>query len=96
MLIVYYKRLKEGNTRSCGCLSKDYHAKRITHGVTKHPLYLVWYHIKERCYNSESKDYHNYGQRGIKVCDEWLDVTNFYEWAINNGWAKGLKNRSKR
>jgi hypothetical protein len=91
-LTVFYKRLREGNTRSCGCLSKDYHDSRITHGVTKHPLYLVWYHIKERCYNPESKDYHNYGGRGIKVCDEWMDVKIFYEWSICNGWAARIRN----
>ena len=30
-----------------------------------------------RCNNPKSKDYKHYGERGIKVCDEWLDINNF-------------------
>lgn len=87
--------LKGGTTKSCGCLNNDYHKKRIIHGITKHPLYLVWYNIIDRCTNPESKDYHNYGGRGITVCEEWKDVTNFYNWAISHGWRKGLKTDRK-
>ncbi len=29
---------------------------------------------------------------GIKICEGWKkDVTVFYNWAINNGWAEGLQ-----
>ena len=34
-----------------------------------------------RCNNPKNKDYKNYGARGITVCAEWLDVTNFVAWA---------------
>jgi len=26
----------------------------------------------------KSSSFHRYGERGIKVCDEWLSVTGFY------------------
>lgn len=29
--------------------------------------------MKRRCYNPEEKFYKDYGGRGIKVCDEWMD-----------------------
>jgi len=36
--------------------------------------------MKTRCYNKKSKDYKNYGGRGIKVCDRWLNsFENFFE-----------------
>ena len=36
--------------------------------------------MKTRCYNTNSKDYENYGARGIKVCDRWLkSYKAFYE-----------------
>ena len=30
-------------------------------------------HMLYRCYNKNSHNYSNYGGRGIKVCDRWLD-----------------------
>lgn len=56
-----------------------------------HPLYRLWYLIKTRCYNSSPHNFPYYQGKGIKVCDEWLNnVMNFYNWAISNGWKKGL------
>ena len=47
--------------------------------------------MKHRCYNPESASYHNYGGKGIRVCDEWLEsLDNFYKWAIHNGYKDGL------
>ena len=37
----------------------------------KHPYYGVWCAIKARCYSKNSKDYANYGGRGIVMCDSW-------------------------
>lgn len=34
--------------------------------------YRAWVAIKLRCHNPNGRDYHNYGGRGIKVCDRWL------------------------
>lgn len=36
--------------------------------------------MKQRCYNQNNKDYLEYGGRGIKVCDEWLDFEEFFKW----------------
>jgi hypothetical protein len=47
--------------------------------------------MKKRCYDPRCHSYKDYGQRGIKICDEWLnDFSNFYNWAISNGYQKGL------
>jgi hypothetical protein len=44
----------------------------------RHPLYNRWKDLKKRCYNPRSKSYHNYGGRGIKVCDRWrVSFSNF-------------------
>lgn len=56
------------------------------------PLKVLWYRIKDRCYNENSKSYHRYGGRGICVCEEWLhDSSAFARWAIENGYEKGLE-----
>ena len=63
-----------------------------THGLSKDKFYQVWNGIKQRCYNVNNKNYHNYGKRGIRVCDEWLDnFQAFYEWSMNNGYRDGLQ-----
>jgi hypothetical protein len=38
----------------------------------------------QRCENPASKDWHNYGGRGIGVCDAWHDVTAFISWMEEN------------
>jgi hypothetical protein len=42
------------------------------------PEYYVWKHILRRCTNPRASNYVWYGARGIKVCDEWLDVHRFF------------------
>ncbi len=39
--------------------------------ISKTPLYYVWLGMKARCYNPNNSSYHNYGERGITVCDRW-------------------------
>jgi hypothetical protein len=59
--------------------------------MSAHPLYIVWHGMKRRCYEVTFKNYDIYGGRGIKVCRAWrLNFLLFFEWAINNGWSKGL------
>lgn len=41
-------------------------------------LMNIWQHMKRRCYNPNDPAYINYGGRGIKVCERWLDFKNFY------------------
>jgi len=53
-------------------------------------FYNIWQNMKARCLNPNHPKYHRYGGRGIKVCNEWLDIKGFSEWALNNGWEDGL------
>jgi hypothetical protein len=49
--------------------------------------YYAWRNMKNRCYYVRSESYHNYGARGIKVCDRWLHSLKIFYliWAINLG-----------
>lgn len=40
-------------------------------------LHRVWYHMVDRCSNPRSKDYKNYGGRGIEVCARWSEFRVF-------------------
>lgn len=44
-----------------------------THGMSKSPEYMIWQNMKARCYYPRDISYVNYGGRGIKVCDRWLN-----------------------
>lgn len=48
---------------------------KLVEGVpsSKHPLYITWVNMKLRCYNKNNNRYKNYGGRGIKVCNRWLN-----------------------
>lgn len=75
--------LKSGNSTSCGC-------SRIKYKKINERLYRIWAGIKTRCFNEKKKEYKNYGGRGIKICDEWLEYKNFYIWAMTNGYKDNL------
>lgn len=68
--IVRRYALRNGNTRSCGCLR--YTANK-THGGTYTSLYGTWQNMKNRCTNKDADDYKWYGGRGITICDRWLN-----------------------
>ena len=72
---VISKSINTGHTKSCGCVNL-----RITHGLTRHPLYGTWKGMVGRCNNPKNSSYKNYGGRGITVCDEWTDVVVFVAW----------------
>lgn len=86
--------LKSGNTSSCGCLLKDVAGKQtLTHGLRKTRLYNIYNNMKQRCNNPQNPEYRLYGERGIKVCDEWNQPNGlgaFGNWALNNGYADNL------
>jgi hypothetical protein len=69
--------LRLSQTRSCGCLRRQKHLKRITkHGharrgkVTK--VYRCWRDMLRRCRDPRHDRYLDYGGRGISVCDRWI------------------------
>lgn len=83
--------LMRQSTKSCGCLKRELARKQMTkHGGCKTRLWYVWYSMRQRCVRKGVKGYKYYGGKGIKVCENWNDYQNFYEWAVANGWRQGL------
>lgn len=81
--------LRRGHTTSCGCYRKEIStivgsktgALNGKQGSTIHSnsgkhrtvTYRSWEAAKQRCYNLNATGYENYGGRGIKMCDRWIN-----------------------
>lgn len=86
-----YNDVIRGDIKSCGC-SKYKNLDCRTHGMSHHRLFNIWQSMKERCLNSNSSRYKDWGGRGITICDEWKNSSIvFFEWALNNGYADNLQ-----
>jgi hypothetical protein len=78
-LDVYRGHLRDGHTRSCGCLVGAVTRARLlgtigvnaTHGKHNSAEYGIWDCIKGRCENPRNRGWSYYGGRGIRVCEEW-------------------------
>ena len=85
--VVYGRNLKNGQSTQCRPCK---HKEAQTHGGTGTRLFIIWTGAKSRC-TKENKDARNYYDRGIRVCDEWLnDFSAFQEWALANGYKENL------
>jgi hypothetical protein len=69
---VYATSLKQGKSKSCGCLQKEL---RTTHGKTGTKTFNVWYGMIRRCTDKNHHNYEKYKDRGVS--DEWLDFDVF-------------------
>lgn len=69
-----FKR-RPGHTESCGCWRKEHiHLiRKVTHGMSNTATYRSWFGAKQRCLNPHNNRYYLYGQRGIKLCNAWLN-----------------------
>lgn len=81
--------LLSGKTKSCGCLLKEKHSeernnkKPIKHGhsrvgkITR--AYRTWRNMIQRCANNNNPFYKYYGEKGVRVCNRWMDFNAFLE-----------------
>ena len=81
--VIYGDSITTGKTKSCGCIAKELLIKRsLKHGYTinyhEQKEYKSWMGAKSRCHNKNDNRYKNYGDRGIIVCDKWInDFSSF-------------------
>lgn len=75
----YRGRIKHGDTRG-----RRNEKKRVSR------LWRIWRGMRNRCLKSSYPEYSRYGGRGITICKEWLDYSNFKKWAKKNGYSNSL------
>lgn len=75
-------QLRTGKHKSCGCLRREMIIDRSTkHGMATRanhtPTYYSWVNMIRRCTKPDDPRYADWGGRGIKVCERWLDFPAF-------------------
>ena len=86
-----------GKSNSCGCLRREFASTRHrTHGFsrTERETYLIWMGVKTRCYNLSHPSSVRYGQRGIKMSDEWKN--DFARFLADMGRRPSLNHSIER
>lgn len=80
-------QLRSGDKRSCGCLKRSVLGDSTrTHGRANSwktgyadRTYGIWQAMWDRCTNSNRKDWHCYGGKGVTVCERWSSFEAFVE-----------------
>lgn len=93
--------VKHGDTKSCGCLKIEKARERgkiqgkiKIHGMSKTAIYNLWANMRDRCNNSNSEHYKDYGARGIKVCNRWQGKNGFQNFYKDIGKKRPSKEYS--
>jgi len=77
-LFVTGTQLRNGNSKSCGCLNLEVLKSRsTTHGMTKTRAYHTWFGMLDRCTNPNNKAYGRYN--AFAPQQRWYVFENFYE-----------------
>jgi hypothetical protein len=74
--------LKNGHTKSCGCLLNEILEERAVHGLSKTRFYSIYRNMLNRCNNSNVKSFEIYGGRGIKCL--WNSFEEFRNDMFDN------------
>jgi hypothetical protein len=75
--VVNLASVRAGQSRSCGQCRRSTLGRK--HGMHKAPEYRIWSGIKQRCLNPKGTAFHDYGGRGIRVCERWAaSFENFF------------------
>jgi hypothetical protein len=86
-----------GDQKSCGCYRRIATSIKFKkHGDSNTRFFRIWCGVRHRTLNRKGERYPDYGGRGIKVCDRWLDYENFkadmYQSYIDHVREYGEKN----
>ena len=59
--------------------------------MSKEPIYSSWLAMKRRCINTNNPRYADYGGRGIKICERWVDSFEKFFEDMGDTYSSGLE-----
>jgi len=71
VIVVSDANLRRGQKTCIRCRRPPMERHGHTAGRRLTPEYAAWQQMKDRCHDRTNPQYHNYGGRGILVCDGW-------------------------
>lgn len=69
---IWWAELRKGSYKSCSHACPTH-----SHGMAGTAEHNCWASMLDRCRNKNHPQYHDWGGRGIKVCDRWKSFRNF-------------------
>ena len=87
----YFTNNRTYNEFKLGTIKCPYEPRLFNIGYTgegeylstnKNPIYIKWYNMLTRCYDSSHKNYSQY--KDCEVCEEWHNFQSFAQWYENN------------
>lgn len=89
----YYARC--GKITTCPeCAAERSKRASITHGMSNSREFGIWVGMHTRCYNPKAASFHNYGGRGIEICQRWRD--SFENFLHDMGFAPSPRHSIER
>ena len=77
------------NRKHCGCLRPE--EMECSYRRSHPRLVQIFKCMRARCYYKKDNNFHNYGEKGIKICNEWLEKPDLLcEWSLKNGYNDNL------
>lgn len=70
--------LRNGLSKSCGCLRREPYAKTHGQSAKSTRAYMAWKRLRSRCDNPNIEAFAHYGGRGITYDPRWKSFENFY------------------
>lgn len=86
--------IRGGKSTKCVSCARKMQTKggKRKHKCKDKKLYNMWRNMQTRCYGNNKSITKSYKEKGVSVCQEWLDsFDEFAEWALLNGYKEGLE-----
>lgn len=87
----YFSLYKIQQTTSCTHTNRNGGYREYKPFWVNKRLKQIFNGMMQRCYNSNDMHYGLYGQKGVKICDDWINNPSLFEaWSIKNGYDDSL------